>query len=85
MEMSSFLEYKPSQLAAASLLAAINISLSDVAPKIGIKQLEELQLAGLEAEPAVSLELSPKKGKDRCSTNPCHIWNSSIEKLTGIN
>ena len=75
--MSHFLEYKPSQLAAASLLAAINISLSDVAPKIGIKLVESLAV-----DPTNHME-SPKD-KDPSLNNPLHIWTTSIEELTSL-
>ena len=44
---ANFLDYRPSQNAAASLLLAINISQSDVAPEIGISKIPMSKMQGL--------------------------------------
>ena len=44
---SQFLEFKPSQQAAVSVILAFNISQSPVATKIGLKKIPELQMRGL--------------------------------------
>ena len=53
-----FLNYCPSQIAAAALLLAINISKSDIAKSIGLKQIEETGLQTLFAETSIYIEIS---------------------------
>ena len=42
-----FLDHKPSVIAAAGLVLAINISQSEVAPSIGVKRIPELKMQSL--------------------------------------
>ena len=81
-QMSHFLEYKPSRKAAASLIAAININLSDVAPKIGLKKLHDFQIDSLVVDPSICSEFSAKISKDPSANSPLHIWSDSVECLT---
>ena len=73
--MSAFLEYKPSHLAAACLLAAININSSHVATKIGLKQLNVLQVDNLTVESSIQMESNEKNANDHHFNNPLRIWN----------
>ena len=75
---SCFLNFKPSHIAAASLLFSINISLSDIAPTLGIQQLHKLHIGGIVNEP-IRTDLFAQK-----DNNPLHIWDDSIERLTSI-
>ena len=50
---SSFLEYRPSQIAAASVLCAINISASSITDSINAVKINETDLRNLIANPAV--------------------------------
>ena len=79
-----FLNYRPSQIAAASLLLAINISVSDVAPLVGIKQIQELQMKSLFFETAIYLEIAGVKIEEKDAKCPLRMWNSSVEKLTCV-
>ena len=79
-----FLNFRPSQIAAASLLLAINISLSDAAPLVGIKKIQELQMKSLFFETAIYLEIAGVKIEEKDAKCPLRMWNNSIEKLTCV-
>ena len=84
---SQFLDYKPSQQAAVSLLLAFNISQSSVAPEIGIQRVPELQMKSLvhdsliiqSAESAASV-----KKETQTYSGPLRMWNRSVENLTSV-
>ena len=52
-EHSSFLEYRPSQMAAASLLCAINISASSITESISAVSIKETDLRELITNSAI--------------------------------
>ena len=79
-----FLNFRPSQIAAASLLLAINISLSDAAPLVGIKKIQELQMKSLFFETTIYLEIAGVKIEEKDAKCPLRMWNNSIEKLTCV-
>ena len=79
-----FLDFRPSQIAAASLLFAINISTSDVAPQINIKKIEALQMKSLFFETAIYMEVAGIKIEEKDVKDPLRMWNASLQKLTCI-
>lgn len=81
---SAFLNFRPSQIAAASILFAINVSLSKVASSIGVKKIEELALKSLFFETAIHMEVAGKKVAEKNAKSPLRYWNDSVEKLTAM-
>ena len=81
---SQFLNFRPSQLASASLLFAINISISNVAPTIKIRKIHELQLKSLFFETAILLEIAGVKIEEDTVKCPLKMWNESVQKLTFV-
>lgn len=81
---STFLNFRPSQIAAASILLAINISQSKVAPEIGVKQIEEMALKSLFFETAIHMEVAGKKVEEKNANCPLRYWNDSVQKLTAV-
>ena len=79
---SQFLNFRPSQLASASLLFAINISISNVAPTIKVRKIHELQLKSLFFETAILLEIAGVKIEEGNVKCPLRMWNESVQKLT---
>ena len=80
-----FLDYKPSVIAASSLVLAINISQSEVAPSIGVKRIPELKMQSILFETlTIHAELSAGLLDEQDTTSPLRIWNPSVEKLTLI-
>ena len=78
-----FLAYKPSATAAASLVLAINISQSEVAPSIGVKRIPELKMQSLLHDTlTIHAELSAGLLDEQDTTSPLRIWNPAVEKLT---
>lgn len=75
---SSFLIYRPSQIAAASLLFAINISQSKVAPLIGINKIEESEMKSLFFETAIHLGITGVKFFEIDTKCPLRMWNKSV-------
>ena len=79
-----FLNFRPSQIAAASLMFAINISQSDIANEIGLKKIDEASFKSLFFETSIYLEISGKKVQDEESICALRMWSASIEKLTCV-
>ena len=78
-----FLDFRPSQNAAASLLLAINVSQSGVAPALGIKRIPPLEMKSLLNEAlSVHDELAAGFTAESNAAGPITKWNSAIEKLT---
>ena len=79
---SIFLEFKPSLKAAASLLLALNISQSFVAPEIGLKRINEHEIKSLlhRAYAIYVPKLDAKSGQQ----SPLRLWSKSIECLTSL-
>ena len=73
-----FLNFRPSQIAAASLLFAINISISNVAPTIDIRKIQELQIKSLFFETAIRIEIAGIKIEEKDAKCPLKMWNGSV-------
>ena len=58
--------------------------MSDVAPLIGIKKIEELDLKSLFFETSMLIEVSGVKIKENDLKCPLRMWNNAVEKLTLI-
>ena len=78
-----FLGYRPSATAAASLVLAINICQSEVAPSIGVKRIPELKIRSLLYQAlSIHAELSAGLLNEEDTTSPLRVWNPAVEKLT---
>ena len=56
-----FLKLKPSQIAASALILAINLSTSDLAPRVGLKKMQDLNLKSLFFENVINIEMDGVK------------------------
>ena len=83
------LELRPSTIAAASILLAINISKSSICETVGLLQLDEInshQESSL-LTPSMDADLSPTsptKAPKLCSSGPLKLWSSAIANITQI-
>ena len=76
----TYLNYRPSQIAAASVLCAINISISSITNSLKLTSVNEETLSDL-----ISNTYSTTDHLKATSTHhPLRHWNTSIRKLTGI-
>lgn len=78
---SLFLKYKPSAIAAAALIFAINISQSKVAKEVlGIKRMEngKLEVSLNSAALLHSEDVSYENEKEPDPASPLRFWSSSI-------
>ena len=82
---SKFLDYRPSQIAAASLMLALNVSMSKVAPAVGAKRIQQTDLRNLFFETSILMEVSGVKVEESNSSCPLRMWNQSVEKITLVN
>ena len=80
LRSSSFLNYRPSQIASASILMAINISISTNASELNLKQLNEFDLYEKVFDPDVQSSSSIKT----VSKDPLRHWSCAVKKVTGI-
>lgn len=83
---ASFLEWRPSQIAAASLLLALNLNESPVAPYVGLKPLTSDLLPRLRARFTDDVEMEPlrelESGRAGAADGPLRLWNSYVAELT---
>ena len=79
---ASFLDRKPSLLAAASILVAINICISDSAPSLGITKISEFELKYSFFEASLHDPSSDKEQAENQS--PLRFWNKSVSRVTQI-
>ena len=86
---SCFLAYRPSQIAAASLLFAINFSQSKVVkPILGLERIPKAELETIVSEELMfhfnSDKVIPPKGlQTRVElSDPLRLWTIEIENLT---
>ena len=79
---SDFLDFRPSQIAAASLMLALNVSMSKVAPAVGAKRIQQPDLKSLFFETSILMEVSGVKVEESNSSCPLRMWNQSVEKIT---
>ena len=56
--------------------------MSDVAPAVGAKKIEEADLKGLFFETSILVEISGIKIKEDNSRCPLRMWNDAVEKIT---
>ena len=81
---ASFLNFRPSQIAASALIFAINMTQSSVASLCGVKNIEDLTLKSLFFESVIYMEIGGVKIEEEDSRCPLRMWNSSVEKLTCV-
>ena len=77
-----YLTLKPSQVAAAALILAINISTSDLAPKLGIQKMHDLNLKSLFFENVINIEMDGVRQKNKNELCPLKIWNKVVRRTT---
>lgn len=74
----TYLNLRPSQMAAASLTLAVNVSRSNLAPELGIQFIGEPKLNTLLFENVVSIEMDGVKQIDSDLTCPLKMWTVPI-------
>ena len=91
-----FLQWKPSQLAAAAIVLSINLNLSKVGPSVGLKALRGDQVQRLVqgtlpvnviAELTGAVKQAQKQTpyiKTSINSDPLSIWTNKIAELTGL-
>ena len=77
-----FLSLKPSQVAASALILAINLSTSDLAPKVGIKKMQDLNLKSLFFENVVNIEMEGVRQVPKNESCPLKMWNKVVRRVT---
>ena len=58
LRSKNYLQLKPSQVAASALILAINLSTSDLAPRLGLKKMQEMNLKSLFFEPDTNVDMA---------------------------
>ena len=81
---SQYLSLKPSQVAAASLILAINISTSDLANRLGIQKMHDLNLKSLFFENVISIEMDGVRQHNKNEHCPLKIWNKMVRRVTQL-
>ena len=77
-----YLNLKPSQIAAASLILAINLSTSDLAPKVGLRKMQDLNLKSLFFENVINIEMDGVRQKFKSEACPLKMWNKVVRRTT---
>ena len=77
-----FLRLKPSQVGAAALILAINLGTSDLAPKVGIQKMQDLNLKSLFFENVISIEMDGVRQKSKNESCPLKMWNKVVRRTT---
>ena len=78
----SYLSLKPSQVAAAALILAINLSTSELAPKVGISKMQDLNLKSLFFENVIAIEMDGVRQKSKNEACPLKMWNKVVRRTT---
>ena len=79
LRSKNYLKLKPSQVAASALILAINLSTSDLAPRLGLKKMQEMNLKSLFFEPDTNVDMAD------VSNNSNNKKASKIAKCNDIN
>ena len=82
LRSKAFLSIKPSQVGAAALILAINLSTSDLAPKVGISKMQDLNLKSLFFENVISIEMEGVRQKSKNEACPLKMWNKVVRRTT---
>lgn len=80
-----YLSLKPSQISAAALILAINLSTSDLAPKVGLKKMQDLNLKSLFFENVINIEMDGVRQKFKNESCPLKMWNKVVRRMTEMN
>ena len=78
--LPTYLKYRPSQIAAASVICAINISISSITNSLKLTSVNESTLRNLIS----NIYSTTDHLKAASGHHPLRHWNKSIRKLTGI-
>ena len=83
-----FLRYRPSQLAAASLILALNLSESMYAKQIGMTpKPDAYEQKGLNFEQTINLEIGGVKAakqKSNVKSVPLKMWDRAMEQISKV-
>ena len=72
---SSFLAFRPSQIAASALIFAINITQSPDAGLFGVKKIEDLTLKSLFFESVIYMEIAGVRVEESDASCPLRMWS----------
>ena len=82
LRSKNYLTLKPSQIGAAALILAINLSTSDLAPKVGLKKMQDLNLKSLFFENVINIEMDGVRQKFKNESCPLKMWNKVVRRTT---
>ena len=86
MKDERFLDFRPSQIAAASLLLAVNLNQSGVSSSRIFKQTPDLSSQkSMPYGDTTGLELGGQISGRRRTIMPFSLWDKAVEDLTGLN
>ena len=85
MRSNAYLTLKPSQIGASALILAINLSTSDLAPKVGLKKMQDLNLKSLFFENVINIEMDGVRQKFKNEACPLKLWNKVVRRITEMN
>lgn len=85
LRSSNYLTLKPSQVAAAAIILAINLSSSDLASKVGLQKMQDLNLRSLFSESLTNTQGEARKSKVGNVNCPLKIWNKMAKRVTTMN
>lgn len=61
---------------------AINLSTSDLAPKVGLKKMQDLNLKSLFFENVINIEMDGVRQKFKNEKCPLKMWNKVVRRTT---
>ena len=82
LRSSTYLSLKPSQIGASALILAINLSTSDLAPKVGLKKMHDLNLKSLFFENVINIEMNGVRQQAKNKDCPLRMWNKVVRRTT---
>lgn len=69
-------------MAASALILAINLSTSDLAPKVGLQKMQDLNLKSLFFENVINIEVDGVKMRSKHEACPLKMWNKVVRRVT---
>ena len=84
LRSKTYLTLKPSQIGAASLILAINLSTSELAPKVGLTKMQDLNLnlKSLFVENVINIGMDGVRQKSKNEKCPLKMWNKVVRGTT---
>ena len=84
LRQQEYLSFKPSQVAASSLLLAINLCQLDIAPSLGLKKFESLNVKSLYFDTCMNIEIDGQKVMSKQKDEYLKLWNKHVRQMTTL-